>query len=213
MGGGGGTETYEAIPDWARPTYERFLKNAEGLMDEGNLSPEDPLTRESQEELLGVAEGSKIGAGMLGGSMDRMYQTAMGEDPINTEALKNAATLRAKQDLVGTNQMYGGMGSMTSGVGGGRQALDQSDAANRLAAQFAQYDYDAQADEKARQFAAQQGLGGAFKDFAGAATFGADLKGEIGRQRSDSMYEQMMKYRDLIDFRTPQQGAAPSGGK
>lgn len=214
MGGGGGsTEKVETLPDWAKPVYQDFLTKSQTLMDSGQLDPVDPLTKEANQELVGTANASKIGAGMLGSSMGEMYKTAMGQDAINTDALKAAATLKSKQDLVGTNQMYGGMGSMASGVGGGRQALDQSDAANRLAAQFAQFDYDAQSDQLARQSDAQKSLGGAFEDWAGGATFGSDLKKEVGKEQSGNLYEQMMKYRDLIDFRTPTQQAAPSGGK
>jgi len=113
--------------------------------------------------------------------------------------------------MVPITQMHGGIGSSTAGVGGGRQQLDQSDAANRLAAQFADFDYQAKSEALAREDAARAGLGTAFKDFAGAGTFGGDLLKEIGGERADADYEELMKLRDMIDFRQPTQTAVQGG--
>ena len=209
--GGGGPETVDTIPEWARPYYEDFLKKADTLYGEGGMGKKDPLVTESEEDLLEFARGLGGQTDQLKTAMDDMFNISQGADRIDTEALKNAATLRAKQEMVPTTQMYGGIGSMTSGVGGGRQQLDQSDAANRLAAQFAQYDYDAETAAQAREDAARAGLGTAFKDYAGAGTFGADIIGEIGKARSDFDYEELMKLRDAIDFRQPTQTAVQGG--
>lgn len=210
--GGGGTETVDTIPDWAKPYYQRFLGEAETLFDEGGTGTKDPLETIGENELIRFAlNDASRGKDILGSAMEDMYSISQGADPIDTEALKNAATLRAKQEMVPTTQMYGGMGGMTAGVGGGRQQLDQSDAANRLAAQFADFDYEAKADALAREDAARAGLGTAFKDYAGAGTFGGDLLTEIGEKRGDELYESLMKYRDLIDFRQPTQTAVQGG--
>jgi len=209
--GGGGTETVDTIPDWAQPYYEKFLKEADTLFDEGGMGKKDPLTTESEESLINFARNLGGSTGQLKTAMDDMFDISQGADRIDTEALKNAATLRSKQEMVPTTQMYGGIGSMTSGVGGGRQQLDQSDAANRLAGQFAQFDYDAETAALAREDTARAGLGGAFKDYAGAGTFGADILGEVGKSRQDFAYEEIMKLRDAIDFRQPTQTAVQGG--
>lgn len=212
MGGGGSAESVDTIPDWARPYYEDFLKKADTLYDEGGMGRVNPLETIGENELIKFAlNDASRGKDILGGAMEDMYGISQGADPIDTEALKNAATLRAKQEMVPITQIHGGVGSMTAGVGGGRQQLDQSDAANRLAAQFADFDYQAKADALAREDAARAGLGTAFKDYAGAGTFGGDLLKEIGGERADADYEELMKLRDLVDFRQPTQTAVQGG--
>ena len=210
--GGGGAESVDTIPDWAKPYYEDFLKKSDTLFGEGGMGKTDPLETIGENELIRFAlnDASK-GKNILGSAMDDMYSISQGADPIDTEALKNAATLRAKQEMVPITQMHGGIGSSTAGVGGGRQQLDQSDAANRLAAQFADFDYQAKSEALAREDAARAGLGTAFKDYAGAGTFGGDLLKEIGGERADADYEELMKLRDLIDFRQPTQTAVQGG--
>ena len=210
-GGGSSTETVDSIPAWAQPYFEKYLGEASDLYGEGGMGTTDPLTTESEEDLLEFARGLGGQTGQLKTAMDDMFNISQGVDPINTEALKNAATLRAKQEMVPSTQLYAGMGATTAGVGGGRQQLDQSDAANRLAAQFAQFDYDAETAAQAREDAARAGLGTAFKDYAGAGTFGADIIGEVGKTRQDSAYEELMKFRDAIDFRQPTQTAVQGG--
>jgi len=209
--GGGGSDAVDTIPEWARPHYEKFLTRAEDLFTEGGMGTKDPLTTESEESLLDFARGLDGKTDMLGTAMGDMFDISQGADRIDTEALKNAANLRARQEMVPTDQMFSGVGSSTAGVGGGRQALAKDDAANRLAATYAQYDYDAETAAQAREDSARAGLGGAFKDYAGAGTFGADIIGEIGKSRQDWDYEELMKLRDMVDFRQPTQTATPGG--
>jgi len=212
MGGGGGSnDAVDTIPEWAREYYERFLGRAEDLFTEGGMGTKDPLTTESEESLLDFARGLDGKTDMLGTAMDDMFDISQGADRIDTEALKNAANLRARQEMVPTDQMFSGVGSSTAGVGGGRQQLSKDDAANRLAATYAQFDHDAETAAQAREDASRVGLGGIYKDYAGAGTFGADIIGEIGKSRQEWDYEEQMKLRDMIDFRQPTQTATPGG--
>ena len=210
--GKGGTETVDTIPEELQPIYYGFVKDAKAAFDEGLTMTKDPLETMGEESLIDfVSKGGIQSANMLGSAMEDAYNISKGADPIDVSALQKANVLRAKQEMVPTTQMYGGMGSMTAGVGGGRQQLDQSDAALRLAASNAQLEYDAQADAQAREDAQRIGLGQMQQDFVGAGTFAGDVFREIGKERSDYPYEGYMKFRDLIDFRQPTQTAVQGG--
>jgi len=177
--GGGKTQTTTSGVD--KQAYDEYisplLKQAKGALDSGQLSQVAGLNQAQKDAHAAGIKSAGVQTGLEG------QLAAQANKGVDLSGMRTDATLQAKTAL---GSLAGGAGR-AGGLGGSRQALNQSGISQDLAAKFAGIDQQ----EQATNFANKQAA-------LGAQGQGASMLGQVGgAQQQQSQAEADAQYQGL----------------
>jgi len=208
-GGGGGTETTETIPEWARPYMQKVGDTATSLYDKGSLSKVADLSA-NQREAIGM--GSELiksaGTGGTSALADQQSRLAGLASTGGIESLRDAMNLEAGQEMAKVNTQFGAANTL----GSARNQLASKLAEN---ATIAKYQDKAIANKLAAEQAIGKNIGGAFDLASSTASGLAKLGSEersVEQQKLDADATGLQRLASAI-YANPSRQQTVAGGK
>ena len=201
--GGGGPSTQTTTSGFAqeyKPQIAGMMADAKGMYDAGQLGQ---VAGFSQAGLDAQTAGLASAANQTGLEQS-MYNVA--QQPLDTSGMRARAMQEAQGSLNASSNMAGQRG----GLGGSRQALDQNNIQQGLAAQFAGIDQQAQQNQMANMNSAIQMQG------QGAQTMGmiGQAQQAQGQAEADAPYTALAQRVGLFSGVAPkEQTTTKTGGK
>lgn len=200
---GGGPSTQTTTSGFAteyKPEIKEMLADAKGLYDQDKLGQVAGFTQAG----LDAQAAGLSSAGIQTGLEQQMAAAA--QQPLDMSGMRSRALLDAQSQLNAST----GMAGRTNNVSGSRQALDQSNITQNLAANFAGIDQQAQQQQMANLNAAVGAQG------QGAQTMGMIGQAQQAQQQAqaDSDYTALAQRIGLFSGVAPkEQVTTKEGGK
>lgn len=218
-GGGGGTQTSETIPEWARPAIQNVQAQAEQQYSAGNLNKVAGPSA-LQEQAFGTGAGginqaTQMGLDTLQAQNERLSSMATIPSAATLSAQKEAVVQDAQKKVAGLNTNFGNAGTL----GSARQAVMQGAQNAATTAELAKVDADYEnkmfQNKLAAEQAIQQGASTA-SNVAGAGASGlAKLGSEqrsVEQQQADAGWQGLQRYASTV-YGNPARQQTVAGGK
>jgi hypothetical protein len=197
--GGGGTQTTTTgFATEFKPEIQDMLNQAKDLYNSGQLGQIADLSKSTQAGLEAGTQAAQQQQALASSMADIAGQ------PVDLSGMRTAAQLDAMKALGTTRDVAGARG----GLGGSRQALNQANLENELAAKFAGIDQQAQAQQ-------MQNLGQAL----GAQTAGYKTLSDVGateqqylQAKADQPYTALAQRVGLFSGVAPKETTTTGGG-
>jgi len=207
-GGGGGTQTVETIPSWARPYMENVGKASEAAYTSGQLGNVAGAS-DLQEKAFTSASG--IEAAGTGAATNLTEQQARLKEMAATggrDELMQAAAYESAKQGAGLANEFGGSGVLGSARHNLKQGAMEAEMLSKANQQVLQNKLNA---EQALGTSTGQSLSAAGSTASNLAALGETQRG-IEQQQADSAWQALQRYSSAV-YGNPARQQAVSGGK
>ncbi len=207
-GGGGGTQTVETIPEWAKPYMEKVGQAANTQYEAGNLGKVAGVTKNQQTAFDMGSTIASTGKEALGSLSDQQARLTEMAKTGGAAELQDALKLDVGMSSANLGNQFGSSGAL----GSARHALAEKTSEDAAKAKFAQQVIaNKSAAEQALGTSVGQSTSTAGKTASDLANLGAQERG-IEQQIADKDWQALQRYSSAV-YGNPARQQATSGGK
>ena len=207
-GGGGGTQTVESIPEWARPYIEKVAQEAGSLYDSGqldNVASTSVLQQSAFNTAGSLDEQARAGSATLQDQQARMLELAQTG---NADAVYDTAAYEAAKGRAGINNEFGASGTLGSAREAVRKGSLDAELASKAQQQILQNKLQGE-QALGSSVAGEQSL--TTNAATAQATLGAQER-DIAQQQADAPWQALQRYASTVYGNPARQQAVSSGG-